>query len=334
MSRRPASHARRLIAALGVVLAAGCSNSPNLRPAPVPGDPALSCPAPITMSGVKTSTVDIVYPKPTLTGGLAPITSSCEPRQGTAFPLGSTVVNCTTTDSQERRAACSFTVTLTRSVLTVQRFLAFGDSITHGTDARGNHLGMNAYPERLRALLEAEFPGQGIVVKNDGLDGEPAGCAAGVTECGERRLPGSLMASGAQVLLLLHGYNDIDDAGPEQVIAALRDMVREARAAGVPYVLVSTLTPGRPYDPGFSERTREAEHIDAVNSALRSFVPTEGAYLVDAFAAFQGREQELVDGDGLHLTAAGYAVLAETFFARIKQVIPVAEQSNAIVALN
>jgi lysophospholipase L1-like esterase len=44
----------------------------------------------------------------------------------------------------------------------------------------------------------------------------------------------------------------------------------------------------------------------------------EQAYLVNAFDAFTGREGELVGDDGLHLTAAGNQVLAETFYARIR----------------
>jgi lysophospholipase L1-like esterase len=291
------------------------------------------------MAGVKTPSVEIVYPKPVLTGGSAPITSSCEPRQGTAFPLGTTLVNCSTTDSQQRRAACTFSVTISRSVLTAERFLAFGDSITAGDDGFDVVLSTSfieeatSYPTGLRLLLQTEFPGQNFTVINAGVPGEPVRCPpVGADTCGVDRLPAELSRHQPQVLMILHGYNDLDDAdNVSEVIESTRDLIRIARSRGVPFVFVGTITPGRTPDPGFIPRQRLPEVIAETNAALRSLVPAEGAHLVDTFAAFTGREQALVSGDGLHLTGAGNAVLAETFFARVTQVVPTAEQSPAFV---
>ena len=340
MSRHAALLARQILAISGVVFVTGCTNSPPVDPRPVPGDPVLACPASIKRAGVKTPTVEIVYPKPVLTGGSAPITSSCEPRQGTAFPLGTTLVECRTTDSAARRAACTFSITLTRSVLTVQRFLAFGDSITAGEDGEGIVMTTSfieeatSYPTGLRTLLQTEFAAQTFTVVNAGVSGEPVRCPpVGFDSCGVDRLPGELARHQPQAVLILHGYNDLDaEENVSEVIASTRELIRIARARGVPFVFVGTITPGRTSDPGFIPRRRSPAVIDETNAGLRALVPAEGAHLVDTFAAFVGREQTLVGGDGLHLTAAGNAVLAETFFARIKQVIPTAQQSPAFVA--
>jgi lysophospholipase L1-like esterase len=290
------------------------------------------------MTGLKVSSVEIVYPKPVLTGGAAPIQSSCVPRQGTAFPLGTTVVDCATTDSEARQATCSFTVTLTRSVLGAQRFVAFGDSITEGSDGLGVTIVPSAidptksYPTALRALFQTEFPGQGITVVNDGKSGEPAGCGFFETSCGVLRLPSSIATHRPQALLLLDGYNDLNDPGNvNRVVTAMRDMIRIARGAGVSYVFVGTMTPGRKSDPGFLDRQRLPAEILAVNAMLATMVPAEGAHLVNTYAAFLGRELTLVGPDGLHLTAAGNTMLAETFFARIRQIIPTSEQAAGVL---
>ena len=52
-------------------------------------------------------------------------------------------------------------------------------------------------------------------------------------------------------------------------------------------------------------------------------VASENAALVDVNHAFAGQVSTLVDCDGLHPTAPGYQVIADTFFASIKQTLQV-----------
>lgn len=320
------------VASVSFLAAGSCGDSPA-GPSPVPGAVTLTCPAPIVFTGVQPPGRVIVYPKPVVAGAVAPVVSSCSPAQGSTFLLGTTTVTCTTTDALSRRVSCSFPVSLSRSVLGATRFLAFGDSITRGEDGIAANYWISvidpntAYPTVLQQLLAADFPGQGITVTNSGKPGEPVSCTPPPGDtCGVERLAVELAMQRPQVLLLLHGYNDLGDpAAVSRVVTALRDSVRLARAAGVTYVFVGTITPGRTPTGPF-RRQRDPQAIIAANAGIVTMAAAEGAHLVDAYAAFLGRELQLVNIDGLHLTAAGFRVLAETFYARVRQVIPTSEQ--------
>jgi lysophospholipase L1-like esterase len=87
-------------------------------------------------------------------------------------------------------------------------------------------------------------------------------------------------------------------------------------------VFVSTMVPSA---PGFREIPPQA--ILDVNTGLRTMVPAEGGILVDTFPLFLGREATLISADGLHLTPAGYRVIAETFFAAIKATLTTTQPS-------
>ena len=58
------------------------------------------------------------------------------PGSGTSFGVGTTAVGCTAVDALSRQSQCSFTVTLTPLLLSVTKFVAFGDSFTEGEDGR------------------------------------------------------------------------------------------------------------------------------------------------------------------------------------------------------
>jgi len=200
-------------------------------------------------------------------------------------------------------------------------FVAFGDSVTEGQNGVGapNGLNMlvvdpaNSYPTKLRSRLTTDFPTQVTSGFNAGLGGE-------FTSEGLQRLPQVLAAQQPQALLLLDGYNDLltfGAPGVQGVADSLEDMIKLAKASGVQYVFVSTLTPGREA-PMLPSRQIPPALILQTNAQIRIMVPAEGGILVDSFNAFVGREATLVGVDGLHLTAAGNEVLAETFLNAIK----------------
>src|SRR3954465_11542966 len=143
-----------------------CSN-PN-EPAPTPGVPTIACPANITTRGASGSGQPVTYPPATVTGGATPVTVTCTPASGSSFNVGMTAVACAAVDAAAQQAQCSFTVTLTPLVLSVTKFLAFGDSLTIGengrTGLRGERIvdGPNAYPTKLQSVLNLEYPGQEI----------------------------------------------------------------------------------------------------------------------------------------------------------------------------
>lgn len=77
-----------------------------------PADPTISCPANITTNETEPGAGSAVvsYPSPTTTGNC--VTVVCDPPSGTAFPVGSTTVSCSGSDSANHSVSCSFTVTV------------------------------------------------------------------------------------------------------------------------------------------------------------------------------------------------------------------------------
>ena len=303
---------------------------------PTTGAPTIACPANVTVRGVPGGTQPVTYPAPVVTGGAAPVKVTCTPSSGAPFSVGTTVVGCTAVDASSRQAQCSFSVTLTPLLLSVMKFLAFGDSFTEGEDGRTARLGFGfafidptgTYPVLLQTLLNNEYPGQSIVVLNRGRSGE-------FVDEGRQRLPNVLAADRPGALLLLEGYNDLlgscrpQDAASVQcadtttaVVAGMRKMIQTAKtpAYGISYVFVSTLTPSGPYISG-TDRRLAGSAIIQTNTKLASMVRAEGAILVDPYPVFIGHEPEYVADDGLHLRRAGYQALADTFFAAIKNTV-------------
>ena len=301
---------------------------------PTPDAPAIACPASVTVRGVPGGTQPVTYPAPVVTGGAAPVNVTCTPGSGSPFTAGTTPVACNAVDAMSRPAQCSFTVTLTPLLLSVTKFVAFGDSFTEGQNGRSGLRGEriidvpNAYPTKLQLMLNLEYPGQGIVVSNQGYGGEPVDRA-------RLRLPDVLANEQGGALLLLDGYNDLlgscrpQDANSAQcaatiddVVAGLRKLIQIAKVPsyGIKYIFVSTLTPPGPHVSG-NDRRIAGQAIVQTNTKLAPMVRAEGAIVVDPYPAFVGHEAEYVDQDGLHLRPAGYQVLADTFFAAIKNTV-------------
>ena len=307
-------------AALVVAVAAlGCGKPPVT---PTPNPPTLTCPANITMPGVTGAAKNVTYAAPAAAGGAPPVTTTCTPVSDSAFPLGATTVNCTAIDSLQRQAACSFVVTLEPLGIEVRRIVAFGDSVTAGEDGRRLRIRvafvdpLRAYPTLLHNRLAADFPSQTVDVLNEGRGGEFA-------SDGVRRLRDDVLPRHQpDTLLILEGYNDLLNRGTaavNDVVGALREDVRIAKGRGVARVLVSTITPSRPATGPFN-RSIDPRAIQETNAKLREMAAEEGAVLVNAFDAFAGRERELVEDDGLHLTPAGNEVLAAAFYDAIRLV--------------
>ena len=292
-----------------------------------PSDVSLTTPAPTVTS------TTVPYGTPTVTGGTPPVSSNCTPASSSVFASGTTMVTCTATDSIARAATCSLGVTVNVPaspipMLQGTTLLAFGDSITAGDNGCNNPCTLSideatSYPKVLNRLLSARYTRQTIYVDSEGKGGETAVDGAG-------RLGGLLGGSVPDALLLLEGVNDFDnDESPSQVISALRSDVEAAKGSGVKRIFLATLTPeiarglrayGLPTD------------LYTTNDLIRSLAAQEGVVLVDAFAALNvdllanvadpqvwtqttnGPEQ----GDGLHLTIAGRAALAQAFLAAIE----------------
>jgi len=221
--------------------------------------------------------------------------------------------------------------------LSVTKFVAYGDSITEGFVQRcpgavpeeiepsPMRIGLllaqgraqpspTAYPAKLQALLEERYPSRMITVINEGMGGEEI-------EAGVADLPRVLTTNAPEVLLLQEGINTLNQKhkdGIPLVVDGLRTMIQEARSRGIS-VFAATLLPERPKGCRAYDFNEDYDDIIETNVRIRRMVGTEGAILVDLYEAFNGRTATLIGEDGLHPSAAGYQVIAETFFDAIKK---------------
>jgi lysophospholipase L1-like esterase len=322
------------IIALTALLLVACGNDPVI-PTPSTNPPTMTCPADVSARVSLNASQLVEFAAPTVSGGVAPVTLTCTPASGSRFSLGTTSVTCVVADSLNHTGQCSFKVTLTRATLGATRFLAFGDSVTQGQNGLSESLVApryvdvpNAYPTKLQASLQRDFPDQGIVVVNEGLGGE-------FVEDALERLRGVLVQDQPDAVLLLDGYNNLLNWCSQSqgvtlacattidlVVAKLGECVRTARSSsGVRYVFLSTLTPSGLLRGSFDRRI-SLDAVIRLNAKIAEMAGAEGATLVNPYPLFLGRESELVNDDGLHLTAAGNEVLAAVFFDKITATIP------------
>jgi lysophospholipase L1-like esterase len=296
----------------------------------------------LTVAGVVGTSQAVSFAVPSATAGTPPVTVSCTPAAGAAFPLGTTAVKCTASDAAARQASCSFNVTLKGFRIGVTKYLAYGDSVTEGQNGLPERLvdfvdPPNSYPTKLQTILDASFPGQGINVVNRGRGGERA-------EDATVRLPDELAQHRPGAVLIIDGYNnllnqcktrDVSTVTPpcateiELAAGALREMVRLARGSGATYVFVGTVTPSGPVIPPTNDRRLLPAAVAQLNTKIRMQIPGEGGIVVDIHPLFLGHEAEYSGPDGLHILPSGNQVIAGAFLAAIKSTIP---QTPASVA--
>ncbi len=268
----------------------------------------------------------VTYAAPVTSGGVAPVQVTCTRPSGSIFAVGETSVQCAATDAIRASASCFFIVTVATTPVRLlrTRFLAFGDSLTAGEvtvpvvgalkDLASYKLVVvpsAAYPTVLATLLRARYPSQAAAVQvaNAGQPGEWA-------EDGAKRLPGVMSTIRPEVLLLLHGVNDLASLGQAGVSRAWQGidaMAKEGRLGGA-RVFIATMPPSRPG----GLRTTPIDLIRSLNDRIRITAAGEGAALVDVFTAMLPDVARYVGIDGLHLTEAGYQRLAELFFEAVR----------------
>jgi len=232
------------------------------------------------------------------------------------------------TDSQQQADSCTFTVTVAPAPvprLSVTTFVAFGDSMTEGSNVLlplAVPIPPGSYPGDLSAMLTARYTTQTFTVLDEGVPGE-------TVDTGRLRLPRVLSSDRPGALLLLEGVNDLNAFGASaipSIASSLQGMVRAGRGSGA-VVFWATLPPQR---PGGS-RAYAPTLIEPLNERIRVLAPTEGAVLVDLYRDFNGEVDQLLQADGLHPNAAGYQRMAQSFFTAIRGKLEVATQTPAIV---
>jgi lysophospholipase L1-like esterase len=310
--------ARALVASAALLLSScgGSDGSPGTPTQPTPPAPSLSLTCSAPASPIRTTTgqpVPLGYGVPVASGGTAPISVACTPAAGTPVPVGQTTVSCTATDARAQTASCSFPVSVVVApTLSVERFLALGDSFTFGTTSRAAErvIPGDTYVQKLEFLLAERYQDQRLTVVNAGVPGL-------FMEQIEDRYAAALGQTNAQVLLLQGGANDINAEGARAitaVVSRLERVTRDAQGRGVAVVL-ATLTPQR---PGSTKGT-SPEAVRDLNNRIRDLCRRYRTGCADLYAAFGSEQSPLIGADGLHPTLAGYDVIAETFFEVIRR---------------
>jgi lysophospholipase L1-like esterase len=274
----------------------------------------------------------VVYGAATPSGGAPPVNVSCSPVSQTLFPIGATTVTCLATDARQRTASCTFAVSVVAPpTITFTRFVAFGDSMTAGED--GNALAFSTpsasdglrpsvifpftktYPGVLQQLLASRYTAQTITVSNQGSSGERAASAQ------TRARFSSVLGIGRfDSVLLMEGANDVSDRDPrifDDVMNSLRLMLRDATSRGVrPYL--ATIPP---QVPGGSRSVLSWPLVAPFNDRVRALAASEGVTLVDVYANLVTNTGLYINNDGEHLTEAGYAKIADVFFAVLRSTL-------------
>jgi lysophospholipase L1-like esterase len=303
---------RTAAAMVGVALlaiATSCTHGSSTEPSGVkdPRRATAVCPAPVVTQSANGQPVPVTFNDPQAISGAQPLSISCSPASGTAFPVGTTTVACTITDARQQSFSCSFTVKVVGPPrLSTSTILAFGDSLTSGSSPPDP---IDSYPSHLRPKLAARYVGQAITLINDGRAGENASAT------GRTRLPVALDIYRPGALILLEGSNDLlgGSAGATAGLAALTEMVRGARGRGIT-VFLATLPPQRLNGP----RNGVARAIPGFNDSIRALAQREGAILVDIYEAMGG-DGRYIGPDDLHPTPQGFEVMAQAFFNAIQQ---------------
>ncbi len=212
------------------------------------------------------------------------------------------------------------TVTPPRAI-GLTRYDAFGDSITWGAlsafeGSFAYAMAGGGYVERLEAGLNTFHAPQRFSVFNDGLPGEAAINAV-------TRFRNMLTTRRPEAVLLLEGINDINNGiSVMSVGTALRQMLDAAAFVGVPVLIATMYQTYEVVDPNGRLRTNGATVVPALNAEIRQLAAGRvNVFLVDLEPVM--RDRNLVGGDGIHTTEAGFEVMSSTFMTAIEAAFPV-----------
>ena len=170
----------------------------------------------------------------------------------------------------------------------------------------------------MHAGLNAYHAPQQFVVFNEGVPGEWASDPNTA-----RRLRSTLIARQAQALLLLEGINDLNNGlSPATTVSALAQLVNTATSLGVPVVVATMFQTYESTGPDGVVRENASDWVPEYNQRIRQLaVGRLNVHLVDLEPVMRNRAY--VGNDGLHLTDAGFEIMASTFLTAIENAFPV-----------
>jgi acyl-CoA thioesterase I len=163
----------------------------------------------------------------------------------------------------------------------------------------------NSITEGWAKLFDAEFPGKPYVGR--GISGQ-------TTPQMLVRFRQDVIALRPAVVVILGGTNDIaGNTGPstlEMIEDNLASMTELAKANGIRVVLASVLPA---FDYPWKRGMEPAPKIVALNTWIRQYAAKSGVVYCDFFSAMVDERQGMksnLSNDGVHPTAAGFAVMA------------------------
>lgn len=322
----------RLLRALGAVAIAGvlpaCGSSPT-GPSPVPTPQVATHPATFVTfldeneNGAFDASEGTRIPGVEVVVGSAKGTSAATSGSVTLqVPDGSqtlTVTAASLPPFYRSTAVTTFTapatgqimvpITLPRGFNRANVYMAFGDSITNGEPEVGDG---NGYRRTLESMLRAHF-GAGEVA-NEGRDATSTAFGADIV--------GTRLAAVRPSFTLIHyGTNDWNLPECREVPCStttnLRFIVQQInRSRG--HAFLATILPT---NTGYDDRAPASRNdwVAQQNVIIKQIADEEGAVLVDLNGAFlkSGRPLSSLFVDHVHPTAAGYEIMAQTWFAAI-----------------
>jgi lysophospholipase L1-like esterase len=200
----------------------------------------------------------------------------------------------------------------------VTRIMAFGDSLTEGDPPEPGQIfarpahdpstpgGAKSYPYKLQAILTSTYTGHTIRVFNLGRGGEQV-----TNSSAKERLLAALAAYQPEVLLLMHGTNDLLSDYPQNAIVhAVEELIELTPSRGVQRVFLASLPPQVP-----TEKATASQQVPIYNERLRTLASATGATFVDIYPHI---ERSMIEDDGLHLRESGNQKIAELFYAALR----------------
>jgi lysophospholipase L1-like esterase len=191
--------------------------------------------------------------------------------------------------------------------------VTLGDSITDGRGSTTN--GNNRWPDNLANRLQADPNMTKIGVINQGIGGN-AVVSGGLGPTALVRFKHDVLdQSGVRWVIILEGVNDIGGSRSPKVatdlIAAYEQFIEEAHAKDI-------LVYGVPILP-FGGSFYDSQNHEAARQEVNKWIRTSGKFdaVIDLDAAVRDPENptrllpEYDTGDHLHLSVAGYQIMAE-----------------------
>ncbi|WP_246270305.1 arylesterase [Hongsoonwoonella zoysiae] len=184
------------------------------------------------------------------------------------------------------------------------KIVAFGDSLTAGYGLAATE----AFPVQLEKALEEK--GHSVEVVNAGVSGD-------TTTGGLARLDWSVPEDADAVILELGGNDALRGLPPETTLKNLDEMVARLKQRGIAVLVAGIRAP----------RNLGEEYAQAFDPVFADVAQKHGALLYPYFLEGIPLSPETVQGDGLHPTGKGVAIIVENILPKVEALIARARAS-------